>query len=136
MGQGRRRRAAPVKIKPEMVATFAAMLEELESSRLVVCVAPAPDPRHTGHGVRCVFEKNAAWYRAFCAAFPSSRRDQNSKGRTAIKRRETSANLLRLVSGIRAGPVYGPRLFDAARAYWKKNQKEIRERMRAESHPF
>lgn len=113
----------------ELHATLSAMLDELQSSRLVVVVCEAPEPAHEGHGVRVAVEKNAAWYRQFCASFPSSRRDQNRHGRTAIKRRDTEAALRAMLAGGTGGPCYGPRLMDAARRYWRRNRAEIAERI-------
>lgn len=113
--------------------TLRAMLDELESSRLHVEVIPAPSPRHEGHGVRAVFEQNAAWYRRFCASFLSSRRRPSAKVDTAIRRRETVRALRRLLDKGAAGPVYGPRLIDAARAYWKRHAADLRARMESET---
>jgi len=119
-------------MNPELNLTLRQMLEELDSHCLQVEVAPAPEPKHLVHYVRVVVCKNAPWYRRFCAQFPSSRRDQNRKGRTAIRRRETRRALERLIAGLPAGPVYGPRLIEAARAYWRRHAAELRERLAAE----
>lgn len=113
-------------MKPELEITLRSMLAELQSSRLVVVVAPAPDPRHQGHGVRCVCEKNAPWYRDFCAAFPSSRRRLRSLPDTAIRRRDTEDALAALLAGRPAGPLYTQRLLDAARAYWRRHRAALR----------
>ena len=120
-------------MKPELRITLEAMLGELESSALVVVLAPAPDARHEGHCVRCVAEKNARWYRAFCAAFPSSRRRSRALADTAIRRRETVRCLAAMLAGERVGPVYGPRLLDAARAYWKRHADELEARLLSEA---
>jgi hypothetical protein len=113
-------------LHPHLRATLEAMLDELESSSLVVGVFPASDPRHEGHGVRCAVSRNADWYRRFCARFPSSRRDQNRKGRTAIKRRETIRALGHLLG---ADPsrcsTYSQRLLDAARLYYRRHRADI-----------
>lgn len=117
-------------MKPELFVTLSAMRDELNEHRLTVDLAPAPSPRHGLHFVRVVCEKNAPWYREFCARFPSSRR--GVRVRTAIRRRETLAALNSLLADQPAGPVYGPRLLDAALTYWKRHRADLRERLAAE----
>lgn len=117
-------------LHPHLRATLEAMLEELESSMLEVITAPAPSPRHADHCVRVAVGKNAEWYRRFCAAFPSSRRDQNRLGRTAIKRRETLAALNHLLAADPARcPVYAHRLIAAARRYYRRHRADILARL-------
>lgn len=65
------------------------MIAELLERRLEVCLIPAPEPRHHGHFIRACSEANADWYRRFCKKYLSSRKDQNRKGRTLIKRQCT-----------------------------------------------
>lgn len=117
-------------MKPELFVTLCAMRDELNEHRLTVDLAPAPSPRHELHFVRVVCEKNAPWYREFCARFPSSRR--GTRIRTAIRRRETLAALKAMLADEKPGPVYGPRLLDAARTYWKRHQTDLRARLTAE----
>lgn len=117
-------------IHPHLRATLEAMLEELESSVLEVVTAPAPHARHSSHCVRVAVGKNCAWYRRFCAEFPSSRRDQNRKGRTAIKRRSTLLALHHLLAADPARcTVYSHRLLDAARRYYRRHRAEILARL-------
>lgn len=116
-------------MKPELRITLESMLDEIQSAALDVQLAPAPDARHEGHCIRVVCGKNAAWYRAFCARFPSSRIRARSKPDTAIRRRETVRHLRDMLAGGTGGTCYGPRLIDAARAYWKRNATELRERL-------
>lgn len=117
-------------MKTELFATLSAMHDELQSSRLDVQLAPAPDPRHQGHFIRVVCERNCDWYREFCARFPSSRR--GVRVRTAIRRHTTLAALDAMLADQSAGEVYGPRLLDAARTYWKRNRADLRARLAAE----
>jgi hypothetical protein len=119
-------------MKPELRVTLEAMRDEFESGQLLVEIAPAPDPRHEQHCVRVVCGKNALWYRRFCAAFPSSRRRLKRLPDTAIRRRETARALTRLIAGEPAG-LYGPRLLDAARIYWRQNAADLRARLAVEA---
>ena len=121
-----------MKPKPELRVTLEAMRDEFESGQLLVEIAPAPRPAHQLHCIRVVCSKNAPWYRRFCAAFPSSRRRLKRLPDTAIRRRETARALARLLAGQQAG-LYGPRLLDAARIYWRKNAAELRARLAAET---
>jgi hypothetical protein len=121
-------------LHPHLRATLEAMLDELESSMLEVVTAPAPSARHAGHCVRVAVGKNAEWYRRFCAQFPSSRRDQNRIGRTAIKRRETLAALQHLLAADPARcPTYAHRLLDAARRYYRRHRADVRARLDEEA---
>lgn len=61
-------------------------LRQLESQRLVVKLAPAPDPRFDGHMIRVVECKNPEWYRAFHWSF-----------RWRVKRDRVEAALRRVV---------------------------------------
>lgn len=88
------------------------MLEQLESNYLEVVLIPAAEQRHAGHSVRVVQYANCIWYRRFCAMYSSSRKDQNKKGRTLIKRRETIAALNKMIAHIPSKSVYVERLFD------------------------
>jgi hypothetical protein len=94
--------------------TLELMLAELESRRLVVCLAPAPERRHEGHCVRVAIESNAPWYRRFCANY------QGANG-TFNKRANTIKALKRFIASQTVGRVYGLRLLAAAREYKRKN---------------
>ena len=111
----------------ELFITLTAMREELQSSRLEVGLAPPPEPRHEGHMIRVVLERNCLWYRQLCARFSSSRK--GTRTRTAIKRRETLRALNSLLAGTPAAGIYAHRIMDAARSYWKRNARELRERL-------
>jgi len=49
------------------------LLADLESHRLTVSLAAAPDRRHSGHKIRCVEQRNPAWYRQLCAEYITRR---------------------------------------------------------------
>lgn len=104
----------------EIRLALACMLQELESTGLVVELAPAPDPRHCCHFVRVAVCRNPAWYRALCERFPSGRGRGRRLPDTAIRRAHTLRGLRALLDGESAGPCYGPRLLDAARAYARR----------------
>lgn len=104
--------------------TLRAMLEELESHRLEVCLAPAPTPMHSGHMVRVRCDINPRWYRDFCATFSSGRGWRRGKADTVIRRQHT-ARALRAMLGGRMPPAYGPRLLDAARRYWRTHRVQL-----------
>src|SRR3990172_5226855 len=56
------------------------LLADLESHRLTVSLAAAPDRRHSGHKIRCVEQRNPAWYRQLCAEYITRRsRPRNRK---------------------------------------------------------
>ncbi len=109
----------------ETRAALAAMLDELESQGLAVELAPAPSPRHEMHLVRVVVSKNPAWYRSFCERFPSTRNRARRLPDTAIRRAHTLRALRALLDGESAGPCYGPRLIDAAKAYARRNAAHL-----------
>jgi len=106
-------------------AALAAMLDELESQGLAVELAPAPDPRHEMHFVRVVVSRNPAWYRAFCERFLSTRKRSRRLPDTAIRRSHTVRALRALLDGEPAGPCYGPRLIDAAKAYARRHAAQL-----------
>lgn len=111
-------------MKPELALTLQRMRDELESSGLVVGLAPAPRPMHSGHCVRVVCDRNPLWYRRLCAAYLSTRRRCRAKVDTAIKRR----NVLRGIDAMLAGrmpPANGPRILEAARRYWKNHRADL-----------
>ena len=75
------------------------MLNELESSQLVVILVP--QKRHTNEGgmIRVAVSKNATWYRRFCAKNLSSRTRRNACPDTCIKRFRTVAALEAMIAG-------------------------------------
>lgn len=78
------------------------LLDELESSRLEVCLVPLnPKLRNYNEGgmKRVASNKNAAWYRKFCGSHLSSRVRNHRKLDTKIKRRDILRILARLVAG-------------------------------------
>ena len=95
---------------PELAGAFGAMLGELESSPLVVILAPAPSPRHVGHMVRRASSVPPPWYRALCASYPSSRGVRRGKFDTRIRRREILAALSRMADGRPSRSLYAPDL--------------------------
>jgi hypothetical protein len=83
----------------ELLAEVEMMLNELEASQLEVALVP--QRRFTNHGgmVRCAIQKNAKWYRDYCAAHPSSRVRKNLAPDTRIKRRDTLRVLQAIIQG-------------------------------------
>lgn len=112
-------------MNPAKLLTLSAMLDELESSSLVVELAPAPSPRHEGHCVRVVSDRNAKWYRDFCAAYSSTRRRKNPRSDTAIRRADTIRALRAMIAGRDSGTLYAERLTIAARAYFRRNRNAL-----------
>lgn len=78
------------------------MLNELESSQLVVVLVP--QKRHTNEGgmIRVAVSRNCRWYRVFCAKNPSTRKRRNSAPDTAIKRFRTIDALTKMIAGVRS----------------------------------
>lgn len=77
----------------------AELLAELESSRLEVVLVPQKQRTNEGGMIRVAASRNAAWYRRFCAAYPSGRIRRNNAPDTRIRRRETLRALESIVSG-------------------------------------
>lgn len=78
------------------------MLDLLESHRLEVQLAPLnPRLRNFNNGgmKRVVADRNADWYRKFCARHLSSRKRNHRKPDTKIKR----ANILRILNRLAQG---------------------------------
>jgi len=94
---------------------FELMLNQLQSSSFEVGLFPAPEPRHEGHCVRVCFEAGPPWYRKLCRDYPSSRADQNRKGRTKIKRKYIESILKRLAEGKPTESCYAEDLREIAR---------------------
>lgn len=93
------------------------MLLELQSNRLEVVLAPSKrKDRQEYDQIRVVVSQNAPWYRKFCAANRSTRRHQNSKGRTCIKRFRTIDALEKMIAGVRS-TYYFNQLSDIAAKY-------------------
>jgi len=84
---------------PEHAAALAEMRDELESSRLVVALVPQRIRTNEGGCVRVAVEKNAKWYRDFCADYPSARRRKNAAFDTRIKRDNTLRALAAMLRG-------------------------------------
>jgi hypothetical protein len=84
------------------------MLEELESNRLEVFLIPDCYDE-TRNSRRVVISQNAAWYRQFCAEYPSRRRLKKAKIDTIIKRKHTINGLNRVIAGDRK-TIYAKRL--------------------------
>lgn len=78
------------------------MLDQLESHRLEVQLVPL-NPRLRGFNEggmkRVVANKNATWYRIFCAHHLSSRKRNHRKPDTKIKRADILRILKRLTDG-------------------------------------
>jgi len=80
------------------------MISEMESYRLEVVLAPAPEIRHQmGHCIRVAMSSNPKWYQELCAVHPSS-----GKGRcsTRVKRANIMRLLQRLLEGKKINSVY------------------------------
>lgn len=84
---------------PEHAAALRVMADELESSRLVVALVPQRIRTNEGGCVRVAVEKNAKWYRDFCAAYPSARRRKNAAFDTRIRRTNTARALAAMLRG-------------------------------------
>lgn len=65
------------------------MLDDLLHQYPEVIVVPAPQPRHCGHGVRVVTERNPEWWSDFTACYPKNRKvpRKNGKPDTRIVRK-------------------------------------------------
>ncbi len=86
------------------------MLYVMANRRLRVYLMPCQRGR-THNKLRVVFQRNAKWYREFCALYPSSREYKGSKFKTLIKRRETMNALGRIIDGV-GGGLYVERILD------------------------
>lgn len=86
------------------------LLAELESSQLHVVLVPARRQNMDGDCIRVAVEKNADWYRRFCARHPSSRGTRRGKFDTRIRRANVIAILRRLSSGLPSRSKYAAEL--------------------------
>lgn len=93
------------------------MLAELESQQLEVQLVPL-NPRlrnYTPGGCKRVCaNRNANWYRAFCARHPSSRKRNHRKFDTRIKRQGVIGILTRLCTGKSTVSKYAAELLSIA----------------------
>lgn len=105
---------ASATVFPELSAVFVEMLAELEAAPLLVILAPAPDPRHTGHMVRRPASVPPPWYRRLCAAYASSRGVRRGKFDTRIKRRNILRALGRMAAGAPSASLYAGDLLRVA----------------------
>ncbi len=81
---------------------------------LEVCLTPAPDPKHSGHGVRTVCSQNPPWYRKFAAKYENCRgtgHKRMKRPRTYIVRSFVPPALQKIVDGNPSG-VYCERLLE------------------------
>ncbi len=92
------------------------MLNELESHRLLVVLAPLnPKLRNYNDGgcKRVKADQNVTWYRRLCSRFPSSRGVRRGKFDTKIRRQNIERTLRRLIAGKPTGK-YGAELLSIA----------------------
>lgn len=95
------------------------MREELESSRLDVCLIPSPVLyQPTQKKKRIVMDRNPSWYRQFCAEYQSRRTRPRRKrhGDTMIKRQHTLRALGELADG-QCETEYAHRLVEFVKQY-------------------
>ena len=93
------------------------MLCELESSRLEVILVPQRRRTNEGGMIRVCANKNAAWYRDFCARHPSSRRRNHRKHDTRIRRIRIIQVLTRMAGALYTRSKYRAELLNFA---WKR----------------
>lgn len=72
---------------------------ELDAHRLTVALVPAPNPKHPGHRVRQVIDRNPVWYRALCQQRASLAHEPRGKHDTAIKRAHVLSGLDAIANG-------------------------------------
>lgn len=90
--------------------SFQQLLEELESTQLQVVLVPSRRPNADSDCIRVAVEKNADWYRRFCARHPSSRGTRRGKFDTRIRRANVAAVLKRLSAGLPSRSKYAGEL--------------------------
>ena len=74
------------------------MLNDLESFELHVVLVPQRRFTNEGGMIRVVANRNAPWYREFCATYTSTRLRQHKKHDTAIRRKDTLRALKKLIA--------------------------------------
>lgn len=87
---------------------------EFESNRLEVVLAPCRREANVGGCIRVAASRNAAWYRALCAAYPSGRFRRKTAPDTRVKRANIARVLARLVNGQPSSSRYAPEILRAA----------------------
>jgi hypothetical protein len=80
---------------------FLTTLTGYGAGQLEVVLVPAPEPKHSGHMVRCVANQNPRWYQHFCSLYTAHRARPRTgrKHDTLIKRRETVRALEIILEG-------------------------------------
>ncbi len=87
---------------PAIKEKLQGMLDELESHQLLIVLVPLnPALRNWNEfgRKRAVADRNAKWYRKFCAANLSTRKRRNPRPDTCIKRFRTIAALKAMIEG-------------------------------------
>ena len=82
------------------------MREKFCSNRLKVILIPDPDPPNIGACLRVASNSNTEWYREMCLDFPSCRKKQYRKFKTAVKRKSIERILNRLIEGKKSTSKY------------------------------
>ncbi|OPZ65972.1 MAG: hypothetical protein BWY85_00139 [Firmicutes bacterium ADurb.Bin506] len=106
--------ASPLDSPSRNAATFAAMLADLSSNVLQVCLVPSRVPEVAARCgmIRAVISRNPLWYRKLCARYSSRRRRRSCKPDTRIKRANVLAVLERLSRGLPSRSPYVSDLLD------------------------
>jgi len=101
-------RQTGVFLTPVYRRALRAMLAELLNSQLEVTLAPSKRPEEAARGgmIRVILDQNAPWYRRFCAAHVSHRKDAGAKFKTRIKRQDTIEAIERMLKSHRASGFY------------------------------
>lgn len=95
------------------------MAADLRANKIQTVIAPAPDPRHSGHGIRVVQEQNPAWYRAICKRYSTAaKRKRNPRlPDTKVKRKRILQALDLMAAGEPTGSTFYNDLIDVARGW-------------------
>lgn len=110
---------------PELADAFAEMLAELESSPLVVVLAPSKRAENPWDMIRVPLSVPPSWYRALCANYASERAVRRGKFDTRIKRRNILRALGRMAAGTPSGSLYAPDLLRIATRRLRKNADRL-----------
>lgn len=103
-----------------LLTPLKAMMQDLRMNRLDVVKMPAPEPKHSGHGIRVVMNQNPEWYQELCSRHTVRRKNRRKRlGKkhhdTKIRRRRILEALAKLCAGIGTTSNYAFELLCLAR---------------------
>lgn len=110
-------------ITPDNQLAARIMLRQLNREGLEVSLMPAPDPRHSGHSIRVVENRNPEWYRELCVAHPLNRttpRQRKAKFTDSLIDRKLVIKALEQIALGKNATLYTRRLLPYVKSFLSK----------------